>query len=69
MTKLEMVQVALKVTGSSSSEDVAEFVERKFGVTVEARFIPLYKASLLGRKLVTRCQPMSSATQPLPQLA
>lgn len=72
MTKLEMVQIALKVTGSSGSEDVAAFIERKFGVTIETKYIPLYRASLLGRSLVTSAPRRDAAAvsgQPLPQMA
>ncbi len=56
MTNLEMVQVALQTTGSELSETVATFIEKKFGVTIEAKYIPLYKASLLGRALLARSQ-------------
>ena len=69
MTKLEMVEIAIKVTGSSSSDDVAAFVERKFGVTVETKFVPLYKASLLGRALIGKCQRDHATSASLPQLA
>ena len=60
MTKLEMVQFALKTMGLSSHEEVAAFIEKRFGVTVEAKFMPLYKASLLGLALIGPALPATT---------
>jgi len=46
MDKLEMVQVALREPGDVSSQELAGFIERRFQVKIEAKFIPLFTASL-----------------------
>ncbi len=60
MTKLEMVQAALQAAKSASSEEISAFIEKTFGVKIEAKFIPVFKSSLLGRELVTRSRDVSS---------
>jgi len=58
MTKLEMVQAALSELGGTSAENLVAFVEKKFGVTIEPKFIPLYKATLrFQRTAVNKTRP------------
>jgi hypothetical protein len=70
MTKLEMVEVALTMIGPSSSDAIASFIEKEFGVVIEPKYMPVYRASLLGRQLLTSCRgqkaPRSATT---PQVA
>jgi hypothetical protein len=44
--KLELVQIALQEFGDVSAQELCSFIEEKHGVRIEAKFIPLYKASL-----------------------
>ena len=46
MTKLEAVEKALAALGEASSVDLAAFVKRKFGLEIEATFIPLFRATV-----------------------
>lgn len=49
MTKIEMVEQAMQALGDASSESLAAFVEKKHGDKIEARFIPLFVASIRDR--------------------
>jgi hypothetical protein len=44
--KLELMQIALRELGDVSAQELSSFIEQKHGVKIEAKFIPLYKASL-----------------------
>jgi|HubBroStandDraft_4_1064222.scaffolds.fasta_scaffold242858_2 hypothetical protein len=50
MDKLEMLKQALQELGEAPAQDLAEFIERQFGIKVEAKFIPIWKVSLRGRQ-------------------
>ena len=50
MTKLDMVQQAIQVLGDASAEELAAFVQTQFGETIEARFMPLFVASIRDRR-------------------
>ena len=52
MTKLEMVQQAMAVKGEATSEEIAAFIEQWHGVKIEAKFIPVYKATLKDKQLL-----------------
>lgn len=45
-----MVQEALHVLGDASAVDLAAFVLHKYGERIEAKFLPLFRASLLDRE-------------------
>ena len=45
-----MMKEALKELGDPSSQELAEYIERQFGIKVEARFIPIWMASLRGQQ-------------------
>jgi hypothetical protein len=44
--KLELVQMALREIGDASAQELASFIEKKHGVRMEPKFIPLYKACI-----------------------
>lgn len=44
--KLELVQIALQEIGDVSAQELSSFIEKKHGVKIAPKFIPLYKASL-----------------------
>jgi hypothetical protein len=50
VTKVEMVQAALAQLGDVSSRELSEFIERKLGVNIEPKFIPLFKASIRDKE-------------------
>ena len=46
MDKLEMLQIALRELGDVSAQELSAFIERRYGVKIEPKFIPIFKASL-----------------------
>ena len=67
-----MVQATLAAMGSASSEAIASFIERQFGVLIEPKFAPVYRASLLGQELLANCRikkAHGSGSLSVPQLA
>ena len=52
MTKLEMVQVAMRQLGDVPADSLAAFVAEKFGARIEPKFIPVFKASIREQERV-----------------
>jgi hypothetical protein len=52
MDRLTMVQEALRELGEVPAEQLAAFIQRQYGVRIEARYVPLFKASVRGRELL-----------------
>ena len=53
VTNIEMVQQAMAVRGEATSEEIAAFIERWHGVKIEAKFIPVFRATgLIGKRLL-----------------
>lgn len=46
MTKLEMVQTALQEITAASAGDLVAFIEKRFGERIDAKYIPVYRASI-----------------------
>jgi predicted SprT family Zn-dependent metalloprotease len=46
MDRIEMVEVALREVGDVQPEKIAAFVRQRFGVKIEARYIPVFRASI-----------------------
>jgi hypothetical protein len=50
MDKLEMVRIALQELGDVSAQELSSFIERRHGVKIEPKFIPLFKASIRDKE-------------------
>jgi hypothetical protein len=46
MDKLEMVQIALRELGDVPAQELSAFIEKRHGVRIEPKFIPIFKASI-----------------------
>ena len=46
MDKLELVRVAIQELGDISAPELSAFIEKKHGVKIEPKFIPIFKASI-----------------------
>jgi hypothetical protein len=44
--KLELVHISLREIGDVSAQELASFIEKKHGIRMEPKFIPLYKACI-----------------------
>jgi hypothetical protein len=50
MTRLDMVRAAIEVLGEQATADqVVRFVDDRFGETIGAKFVPVYRATLRGQ--------------------
>jgi hypothetical protein len=52
----EIVHRALVQLGCISDEELVAFVAREYGVSVEARFVPIFRASLRAREVLERAR-------------
>ena len=50
MTRMEMVKDALAEIAEASSEEISAFVEKKYGVTIEPAFVPIFRATLKDKE-------------------
>jgi hypothetical protein len=60
--KLELVQSALKELGDLSAQELSSFIEKKYGVKIEPKFIPLYKASIRDKVRLEAARQAARAT-------
>jgi hypothetical protein len=54
MDRLQMLQQAIRELGATSDQELAAFIQKRFGVRVEARFVPIWRASLKGQEVLER---------------
>jgi len=52
----EIVHRALAQLGCVSDEELVAFVAREYGVSVEARFVPVFRASLRAKEALERAR-------------
>lgn len=52
----QLVHGALAQLGCVSDEEVVSFMAREYGVRVEARFVPLFRASLRAKEVLERAR-------------
>lgn len=50
MDKVELVQIALRELGNVSAQELSSFIDRRHGVLIEPKFIPIFKASLRAQE-------------------
>ena len=44
--KLEIVRMALRELGEANAQDLSAFIDERFNVKIEPKYIPLFKASI-----------------------
>jgi hypothetical protein len=68
MDKLEMLKQALQKLGDAPAPELATFIERQFGIKVDARFIPKWKASLRGRQALEQSRNAARSAARVPMI-
>ena len=63
MDKLELVQIALRELGDVSAQELASLIEKKYGVSMEPKFIPLYKAGIRDKLRLEAAQQAARGTE------
>ena len=56
MDKTEAVRLAVAERGDAPAEDIAEFVRERYGVEIDAAFIPVIKATLRDKERLERAR-------------
>ncbi len=56
MSKEEAVRFALGEVGDVSAEELAAFVQRRFGLWIEPKFVPVFKASIRAREQLEKAR-------------
>jgi hypothetical protein len=59
---MQAFRLAVAEMGDSSAEQLASFIEQKYGVRIEPKFIPCFRASLLDLERLTRLREVARAT-------
>ncbi len=63
MDRMEIVRQALVQLGDAPSHDLSSFIEQTYGVKIEPKYIPLFKATLQNQEIQTRIK-AARAAQP-----
>jgi hypothetical protein len=62
MDRMTMVRDALEEFGEPSGHDLSAFIEKKHGVKIEPKYIPIYKASIRDKQLLDTLRQERRAT-------
>ena len=62
MDKLELVQTALRELGDVSAQELSAFIEKKHGVKIEPKFIPIFRASIQSKLRLEAARRAARAT-------
>jgi hypothetical protein len=54
MNRMEIFRQALSELGDAPSQDLSSFIEQKYGVKIEPKFVPFFKATIRGMEKLTR---------------
>lgn len=49
-TNLEFIQRAIRELGAVTNDELSAFVKKKYGVTIDPKFMPIYRASLVDHQ-------------------
>jgi hypothetical protein len=64
MNRMEMVRQALLELGNAPSQELSSFIEQKYGVKIEPKYIPLFKASIRDLENLIRLRQNAKPEQP-----
>lgn len=54
MNRMEIFRQAFSELGDAPSQDLSSFIQQKYGVTIEPKFVPLFKATIRDIEKMTR---------------
>ena len=61
LSKVELVRRALTELGEASSQEVAAFIQQRHGIRMDARFIPVVRASILELEMLEKTRQAARA--------
>jgi len=62
MDKLELVQAALRELGDVSAQELSAFIEKKHGVKIDPKYIPVFTASIQNKLRLEAARRAARAT-------
>jgi hypothetical protein len=62
LTSEEIVHQAIARLGAVPNEELVAFVEREYGIRIEPRFVPVFRASLRSRQLMEQARARARET-------
>jgi hypothetical protein len=66
MDRMQAFRLAVAEMSDASAEQLASFIERKYGVRIEPKFIPCFRASLLDLERLTSLREAARAAAIVP---
>jgi hypothetical protein len=54
MNRMKIFRQALSELGDAPSQEMSSFIEKKYGVKIEPKFVPLFKATIRDMEKMTR---------------
>jgi hypothetical protein len=64
MDRMHAFRLAVTEIGEASAEQLASYIEQKYGVRIEPKFIPCFWATLVDRERQARLRETSRAATP-----
>jgi hypothetical protein len=61
MNQIEAVRLAMLEVGNVSSEELVEYIAKRFGVTVKPQYVPILKATLKDKENLAEWRRKSQA--------
>lgn len=68
LSKMEMVQAAIAELREATNEDLVAFILTRWGVRIDVKFIPIFRASLHDKQRVATERGARVATSTAPAL-
>jgi hypothetical protein len=62
MDKLELVQTVLRELGNVSAQELSAFIEKKHGVKIDPKYIPVFTASIQNKLRLEAARRAARAT-------
>lgn len=64
MDKVEAVRLALVQLGDVSAEELTAYLSREYGIQIEPRFVPLFKATVRDRANLEQTRRIARPAEP-----
>jgi hypothetical protein len=64
MDRMHAFRLAVTEIGEASAEQLASYIEQKYGVRIDPKFIPFFRATLLDRERQARLREASRTAAP-----
>ena len=63
MSRMEIFRRAIAENGDAPAAELSSFIQSKYGVTIDPRFIPIFRASMQDLERMTRLRQAARTEQ------